>query len=83
MGDPVAVSGRSASLEGIVSKKKDSRYTAGETDLWQRTKACQEGGFNGIGVKERDDRSLHALFAQGRVRMGAPIVSLKAKQHDA
>lgn len=70
-------------LEGIVSKKKGSRYIAGETDLWQKTKAWAEGEFEVIGVKRGDDGLPYALFAQSGVRMGAAIVSLKAKQREA
>ena len=37
-------------LEGIVCKKKGSRYIAGETDLWQKVKCWVTGDLDVIGV---------------------------------
>src|SRR5690606_25220484 len=69
-------------LEGIVSKRKGSQYLSGETDLWQKTKCWAVDDFDVIGVKKGDDGLPYALFAQGGERMGAAIVSLKAKERE-
>lgn len=69
-------------LEGIVSKRKGSRYMRGTTDLWQKTKCWTIDDFDVIGVKKGDDGLPYALFAQEGVRMGAAIVSLPNKQRD-
>jgi bifunctional non-homologous end joining protein LigD len=68
-----------AGLEGIVSKKKGSRYIAGVTDLWVKTKAWETGEFDVIGVKRGNDNKPYALFASGEERVGSAIVSLPNK----
>lgn len=71
-----------AGLEGIVSKRKGSRYLAGVTDHWLKVKCWTEEEFDVIGVKRGDDGLPYALFARGGQRVGAAIVSLKSKVRD-
>lgn len=71
-----------AGLEGIVSKRKGSRYLAGETDHWLKVKCWAEGEYDVIGVKRGDDGLPYALFASDGKRVGAAIVSLKSKVRD-
>lgn len=68
-----------AGLEGIVSKRKGSRYLPGETDHWLKVKCWAEDEFDVIGVKKGSDGLPYALFARDGVHVGAAIVSLKAK----
>lgn len=72
----------SAGLEGIVSKRKGSRYLAGETDHWLKVKCWAEGEYDVIGVKRGGDGLPYALFASDGKRVGAAIVSLKSKVRD-
>lgn len=71
-----------AGLEGIVSKKKGSRYIAGVTDLWVKTKAWQVEEFDVAGVKRGDDSLPYALFTREGEYVGAAIVSLRAGVRD-
>lgn len=66
-------------LEGIVSKKKGSRYIAGETDLWVKTKAWEVDDFEVAGVKRGDDGLPYAMFIRDGEYVGAAIVSLRSK----
>lgn len=66
-------------LEGIVSKKKGSRYISGETDLWVKAKAWQVEEFDVAGVKRGDDGLPYALFTREGEYVGAAIVSLRSK----
>jgi bifunctional non-homologous end joining protein LigD len=69
-------------LEGIVSKKKGSRYIGGETDLWVKTKAWLVEEFDIAGVKRGDDGLPYALFTREGEYVGAAIVSLRAGVRD-
>lgn len=55
-------------LEGMVSKKKGSRYNGGETDLWVKTKAWLVEEFDVAGVKRGDD-GLPMRFSAARASM--------------
>lgn len=80
--DPIFLSSAVAEakgLEGIVSKKKGSRYIGGETDLWVKTKAWQVEEFDVAGVKRGDDGLPYALFTREGEYVGAAIVSMRAK----
>ena len=44
-------------LEGIVSKRADSRYTAGESRAWRKTKCFALGDFQVVGRRAFVDRS--------------------------
>ena len=44
-------------LEGIVSKRRGSRYFSGKTDAWRKTKCAMTGHFGLLGY-DRDGRSL-------------------------
>ena len=47
-------------LEGIVAKKKDSKYTAGRSDYWQKIRIDQTDDFVVMGYKQRG-RDLRSL----------------------
>lgn len=74
-------------LEGIVSKRRGSRYKSGDTDLWLKTKTFTEGEFEVIGadlsptgvpvaiLARRDEHGLHYV--------GDAFVTLKAADRGA
>lgn len=70
-------------LEGMVSKRKSSRYWSGPSTAWIKTKCWTTETLNVIGVKAGDDGLPYALLARGGQRVGAAIVSLKAKERAA
>jgi bifunctional non-homologous end joining protein LigD len=51
-------------LEGIVSKKADSRYRSGRTTTWLKTKTFDEGEFVVVGVEHEPGSPAFALLAR-------------------
>lgn len=68
-------------MEGIVSKKRDSRYTSGRANTWLKTKTFEEGDFVLIGVEREKGKPAIALLAKdepGGLRyVGGAAVTLK------
>lgn len=63
-------------LEGIVSKRKGSKYHSGESRLWLKTKCWATDEFDVIGV-DRDKKGLpYALLADAHGYRGAAYVTL-------
>nr|WP_314257941.1 ATP-dependent DNA ligase [uncultured Devosia sp.] len=66
----------SHNLEGMVSKKKGSRYWSGHADAWKKTKCWTVSTMQVIGV-ERDKQGVpYALLADDRGYQGAALVGL-------
>lgn len=73
-------------LEGIVSKKRGSRYKSGDVDTWLKTKTFTEGEFEVIGadlsptgapvaiLARRDEHGLHCV--------GDAFITLKAADRE-
>ncbi len=57
-------------LEGIVSKRRDSRYRAGRCDSWVKVKCFTEGLFAVTGIKRTRTGEVNALLADAS---GAPV----------
>jgi bifunctional non-homologous end joining protein LigD len=69
-------------LEGIVSKKKGSRYVSGRVDSWVKVKCWHTGTFDVIGV-ERDKAGInYALLADAGGSRGAAMITLPAALRD-
>jgi bifunctional non-homologous end joining protein LigD len=51
-------------LEGIVSKRRDSRCTSGRSDTWLKTKCFTEGVFDVLGVERTTTGEVNALLAR-------------------
>ena len=69
-------------LEGIVSKRKGSRYVSGRTNDWLKVKAWHTGSFDVIGVDKDDDGVPYALLADEAGYRGAAFISLPASLRD-
>ncbi|MGX7953569.1 non-homologous end-joining DNA ligase [Tsuneonella sp. HG249] len=73
-------------LEGIVSKKRRSRYTSGRTKAWLKTKNFEEGDFLLVGVEREKGRPAMALLAKedhGELTYaGGAAVTLKEAERD-
>lgn len=70
-------------LEGIVSKRKGSRYSSGDTRAWLKAKCWRTDVFDVIGV-EKDPRGVpYALLADQDGYKGAAFVTLPAALRDA
>ena len=69
-------------LEGIVSKRRDSRYTGGRTERWLKTKCFEEGAFVLLGteVKKSGPPAAHlARLEAGKLTYaGKAMISLTA-----
>jgi bifunctional non-homologous end joining protein LigD len=68
-------------MEGVVSKRADSRYTSGRTSAWLKTKTFTESDFVLIGVERQENGPAIALLAredeQGLAYAGGAAVTLK------
>lgn len=69
-------------LEGIVSKRKGSRYVSGPTKSWLKIKAWHTANFDVIGVDKDSDGIPYALLADEAGYRGAAFVSLPASLRD-
>jgi bifunctional non-homologous end joining protein LigD len=50
-------------LEGIVSKRANSRYRSGRSDAWLKTKCFAESTFEVIGLEKTKEGAITALLA--------------------
>lgn len=73
-------------LEGIVSKKRGSRYKSGDTDLWLKTKTFTEGEFEVIGADLSPTGAPVAILARrnehGLHYVGDAFITLKAADRE-
>ena len=67
-----------AGLEGIVSKRADSRYRSGRTRDWLKIKAFEEAEFELLGVKREPGKPPIALLARDGKYIGNAFVTLPA-----
>lgn len=63
-------------LEGIVSKRKGSRYSSGSTQAWLKTKCWHTETFEVIGVEKDRDGVPVALLADGTGYRGTAFIGL-------
>lgn len=64
-------------LEGMVSKRADSPYVSGRSDLWRKVKCYDEAEFGIIGVQRERGKPAMALMADTTGRyVGAAFVTL-------
>ena len=73
-------------LEGIVSKRADSRYMAGRSKAWLKIKSFTVGDFSVLGIERSPTGIPVALLATpGRdpAYVGDAMITLKAKERDA
>lgn len=70
-------------LEGMVSKKKGSRYWSGSTDAWKKTKCWTTSTMAVIGVERGADNVPYALLANEKGYQGAAFVGLPGAQRNA
>ena len=54
------------SLEGIVSKRRDSRYKSGRTDRWRKVKCRTKGEFVVLGTAIEKKSGAHRAPRRGR-----------------
>lgn len=73
-------------LEGIVSKKADSRYRSGRSTVWLKTKCYDEGEFVVLGAEHEPGKPAFALLAREADRgldyAGSAFVTLGGTQRD-
>jgi len=73
-------------LEGIVSKKRGSRYKSGEADTWLKTKTFTEGEFEVIGADLSPSGAPVAILARrdehGLHYVGDAFITLKAADRE-
>ncbi|WP_353646235.1 RNA ligase family protein [Mesorhizobium sp. WSM2239] len=70
-------------LEGMVSKRADSRYRSGPSKVWLKTKCFVESDFELLGVVREPGQAPQALMATpDRKYVGSAIVALKGAMRD-
>jgi bifunctional non-homologous end joining protein LigD len=73
-------------LEGIISKRKASRYESGASQLWLKTKCTEENEFVVVGVEPNPGGLPYALLARQEggqlVYAGSAFVTLPTKARD-
>lgn len=73
-------------LEGIVSKRRGSRYKSGDSDLWLKTKTFTEGEFEVLGADLSRTGAPVAILARrnehGLHYVGDAFISLKAADRE-
>ncbi|WP_441338636.1 ATP-dependent DNA ligase [Mesorhizobium onobrychidis] len=67
-----------AGLEGMVSKRRDSKYRSGPTTNWLKTKSFTESEFELLGVERERGKPAFALMADpgSRKYVGSAFVSV-------
>ncbi|MER8498800.1 hypothetical protein NKH36_32285 [Mesorhizobium sp. M1312] len=67
-----------AGLEGMVSKRRDSKYRSGPTTNWLKTKSFTESEFELLGVERERGKPAFALMADPGTRknVGSAFVSV-------
>jgi bifunctional non-homologous end joining protein LigD len=68
-----------AGLEGIVSKRADSRYRSGSTRDWFKIKAFEEAEFELLGVKRVRGKPPIAMLARGGRHVGDAFITLPSE----
>jgi DNA ligase D-like protein (predicted ligase) len=75
-----------AGVEGIVSKRVDSRYRSGRSDAWRKAKCETESEFVVIGAEPNRDGPPYALLARetdsGLVYAGSAFVTLSQAEKE-
>jgi bifunctional non-homologous end joining protein LigD len=70
-------------LEGIISKRADSRYRSGPSKAWLKTKCFVKSDFELLGVVREPGQAAQALMATpDRKHVGGAIVALKGAMRD-
>ncbi|RWO52605.1 RNA ligase family protein [Mesorhizobium sp.] len=73
-----------AGLEGMVSKRRDSKYCSGPTTNWLKTKSFTESEFELLGVERERGKPAFALMAQPGTRkyVGSAFVSVNREMRE-
>ncbi|TIL55695.1 MAG: ATP-dependent DNA ligase [Mesorhizobium sp.] len=73
-----------AGLEGMVSKRRDSKYRSGPTTNWLKTKSFTESEFELLGVERERGKPAFALMADPGTRkyVGSAFVSVNREMRE-
>jgi DNA ligase D-like protein (predicted ligase) len=73
-----------AGLEGMVSKRRDSKYRSGPTTNWLKTKSFTESEFELLGVERERGKPAFALMAEPGTRkyVGSAFVSVNREMRE-
>jgi ATP-dependent DNA ligase len=73
-----------AGLEGMVSKRRDSKYRSGPTTNWLKTKSFTESEFEILGVERERGKPAFALMADPGTRkyVGSAFVSVNREMRE-
>ncbi|RUX45356.1 ATP-dependent DNA ligase [Mesorhizobium sp. M4A.F.Ca.ET.050.02.1.1] len=72
-----------AGLEGVVSKRKDSKYRSGPSTNWLKAKCYVEKEMDIIGVQREAGKPAMVLMADNGRYMGGAFVTFKADKRQA
>ncbi len=67
-----------AGLEGIVTKRADSKYRSGRTRDWLKIKSFEEAEFDLVGVRRERGKPAMALLARNGRSAGSAFITLPA-----
>ena len=65
-----------AGLEGIVTKRADSKYRSGRTRDWLKIKSFEEAEFDLVGVRRERGKPAMALLAEAGRPVGSAFITL-------
>ena len=73
-----------AGLEGMVSKRRDSKYRSGNSTAWLKTKCYTVGEFELLGVEREAGKPAFALMAEPGTRkyVGSAFVSVNREMRE-
>jgi len=73
-----------AGIEGMVSKRRNSRYRSGATMDWQKTKSYEESEFEVLGVERERGKPAFALMAEPGTRkyVGSAFITLNREMRE-
>lgn len=73
-----------AGLEGMVSKRRDSKYRSGPTTNWLKTKSFTESEFEILGLERERGKPAFALMAEPGTRkyVGSAFVSVNREMRE-
>jgi bifunctional non-homologous end joining protein LigD len=73
-----------AGLEGMVSKRKDSKYRSGDSTAWLKTKAYSIDEYDLLGVEREPGKPAFALMAEPGTRkyVGSAFVSVNREMRE-
>ncbi|RWQ12317.1 RNA ligase family protein [Mesorhizobium sp.] len=69
-------------LEGMVSKRRGSRYRSGESEAWLKIKCWELGNFDLLGIRRETGKRTEAIVARDGKYAGSPSIALTKEMRE-